>query len=289
MVTQNETAISHFLSEVKVELMISLLSKCKPNWVQGPFMPTYSKIYYILDGEGKMMVGGQELFPKPGQLVFAPAGLSQYFSVTDTSHTYKMFWCHFTSNISLMNLFTLFHLPFCITSTDHDAVISAFEKLVFEYKNGSGPAKSIRLQSALLAVISCYIEQAVQAAPQAPATLASNKLSTALQYIDANLTKELTITELSDLVHHHPNYFIRFFKNHLGMTPMAYIYERRLEKAKQLLMTSDMSIGEIAMATGFHDIFHFSKAFKKRIGVAPSEFRSWPRSSNSRDPDEARE
>ncbi|WP_282935912.1 AraC family transcriptional regulator [Paenibacillus sp. RC67] len=287
MESQNYMAISHFLAEVKVELMISLLSKCKPNWVQGPFLPTYSKIYYIVDGEGRMMIGGQELFPKPGQLVFAPAGLSQYFSVTDTSHTYKMFWCHFTSNISFLNLFTLFQLPFCITSTDSSAVIAAFEKLVFEYKNGSGPAKSIRIQSALLEVISCYIEQAVRAKPQVPATLASNKLSTALQYIDANLTKDMTVTELSELVHHHPNYFIRFFKNHLGMTPMAYIYERRLEKAKQLLMASDMTIGEIAQATGFHDIFHFSKAFKKRIGVAPSEFRSWPRSSNSRENDEA--
>lgn len=280
MEAQNDSAISHFLSEVKVELMISLLSKCNPDWVQGPFTPTYSKIYYITEGEGRMMVGGQELSPEPGQLVFAPAGLSQYYSVTDASRTYKMYWCHFTSNISFMNLFSLFQLPYCITSGNPDETTATFERLVEAFKNGTGPAKSIRIQAALLDMISCYMEQAVQAGPQAPGTLAGNKLSTVLQHIDSNLNGELTIAQLAELVHHHPNYFIRYFKNHLGMTPMAYIYERRLEKAKQLLTVSDLTIGEIARETGFHDIFHFSKAFKKRLGVAPSEFRSWPSSPN---------
>ncbi|MFE5323019.1 helix-turn-helix domain-containing protein [Paenibacillus sp. NPDC056579] len=272
---QNEMPISLFLSEVKVELIISLLSKCKPDWVQGPFTPTYSKIYYILEGEGRMMVGGQELFPQPGQLVFAPAGLSQFFSVMDPNHTYKMLWCHFTSNLSFMNLFSLFQLPYCITASMPDETIASFERLIAA-RRANGPARSIRIQAALLDVISCYVEQAVQARPQTAGTLASDKLSKVLQYIDSKLANDITVTELAELIHHHPNYFIRYFKNHLGTTPMAYIYERRLEKAKQLLSVSDMTIGEIARATGFHDIFHFSKAFKKRLGVAPSEFRGWP-------------
>lgn len=276
MESQDALAISHFLAEIKVELIISLLSKCNPDWMQGPFIPTYSKIYYISDGEGRMLVGGQELFPQPGQLVFAPAGLSQLYSVTDPDHTYKMYWCHFTSNISFNHLFSLFKLPFCLDAGDASKVISTFERLIHSFRMERGPAKSMRIQAALLDLISCYIEQAVQAAPNTPPQISGNKLSAVLQYIDAHLDQELTVAELSGLVHHHPNYFIRFFKNHIGMTPMAFIYDRRLEKAKHLLTASDLSIGDIALATGFNDIFHFSKAFKRKIGVSPSEFRSWP-------------
>lgn len=278
MDAQNDTAISHFLSEIKVELMFSSLSKCNPDWIKGPFTPPYSKIYYIVEGEGRIMVGGQELFPQPGQLLFAPAGLSQFFSVMDTTRTYKMYWCHFLSNLSFMNLFSLFQLPYCITASKPSETVETFQRLI-ALRKSTGPAKSMRIHAALLDVISCYIEQAAQAMPESPGTLSSNKLSKVLQYIDANLDEDLTVTALAELVHHHPNYFIRFFKNHLGMTPKAYIYERRLEKAKQLLNASDMTIGEIARATGFHDIFHFSKAFKKRLGIAPSEYRSWPGSA----------
>ncbi|MCS7463916.1 AraC family transcriptional regulator [Paenibacillus doosanensis] len=280
MQSQDYLAISHFLAEIKVELIISLLSKCNPDWMQGPFTPTYSKIYYITEGEGRMMIGDTELFPKPGQWVFAPAGLSQFYSVTDADRTYRMYWCHFTSNISFINLFSLFKLPYCFDARRTDDVVASFERLIEGYKGrGSGPAQSLRIQAALLDVISCYIEQAVQAKPQTPSHLSSSKLGSVLQYIDTNLQNDLSVAELAELVHHHPNYFIRFFKNHMGMTPMAFIYERRLEKAKQLLLSSDLAIGEIAQATGFHDIFHFSKSFKKRLGVAPSEFRSWPRAA----------
>ncbi|CAG7651485.1 Arabinose operon regulatory protein [Paenibacillus solanacearum] len=274
METQNDTLISQFLADLKPELVIAMLSKCKPNWAKPMFTPTYSKIYYIESGEGRLTVGGQELFPQPGQMVFAPAGLPQSFSATHPERTYQKYWCHFNSNISFMNLFTLCKLPYGLTMDDPSGVIAAFERLVTASKSQHGPAKSIRIQAALLDLISCYMEQAVLETPKASSTLTSSKLSAVLQYIDINLIKDMSIAELAEQVHHHPNYFIRFFKNHLGVTPMTYIYERRMEKAKQLIMSSDMPIGEVARATGFHDIFHFSKTFKKRLGVAPTEFRS---------------
>lgn len=279
MLLQNHVAISHFLAEVKVELILSLLSKCKPNWTQGPFKPAYSKIYFITEGEGRMMINGQTLAPKPGQLVFAPAGLTQFYSVTDPDNTYSMYWCHFTSNLSFIPLFSLFQLPYCLDASSPDRIVSAFERLVNAYQQERGPARSIRIQAALLDVAADFIEQAVQAVPGVQPPRSEHKLSSVIQYIDDHLAQDLTVTELSEVVHHHPNYFIRFFKNHLGMTPMAFVYERRLEKAKQLLVASELTIGEIAHATGFHDIFHFSKAFKHKIGVAPSEFRSWPRAT----------
>jgi AraC family transcriptional regulator of arabinose operon len=274
MANQDNTLISHFLEDLKVELMISNLSKCKSNWTRYNFTPPYSKIYFIVEGVGKLEVGGQELFPLPGQMVFAPAGLPQMYSLTDESRTYTMFWCHFISNISFMSLFSLFKLPFLLTAADPDKAISCFETLVHSYRQESGPAKSIRQQAALLNVISCYLEQAILAQPQTTGSLQSSKMCTVLQYIDHNLTKDLSIAELASLVHHHPNYFIRFFKSHLGITPMTFILERRLEKAKQLIVSSDMTIGEVSQATGFHDIFHFSKSFRKRHGLAPTEFRS---------------
>ncbi|GLI05358.1 hypothetical protein YDYSG_13880 [Paenibacillus tyrfis] len=270
--------LSHLLKDMKTELLNARWSKCNPDWIQKPFTPAYSKIYYICEGEGRMTVGGQELFPLPGQLVFAPAGLVQSFSVIDPAQTYTMYWCHFTSDLNWTGLFSLFKLPYCLTAQEPSEAIALFERLADEHNAKKGPARSIRIEAALLGVIACYLEQAVlRQKEQAGLSFRHSKLGEVLDYIDAHLAEEITIAELADIVHHHPNYFVRFFKRQLGTTPMTYIYERRLEKAKQLIGSTDMTIGEVAQATGFHDLFHLSKNFKKSVGIAPTEYRSLSR------------
>ncbi len=274
------TLLSHLLTDMKTELLNARRSKCNPDWIQKPFTPAYSKIYCICEGEGRMTVGGRELFPRPGQLVFAPAGLVQSFSVTDPEHTYTMDWCHFTSDLNWTGLFSLFKLPYCLTAQDPSEAVALFERLADEHGARKGPASSIRIEAALLSVIACYLEQAAAAVSGEEQTSLSyrhSKLGAVLDFIDAHLAEEMTIAELADIVHHHPNYFVRFFKRQLGTTPMTYIYERRLEKAKRLIASTDMPIGEVAQATGFHDIFHLSKNFKKSVGIAPTEYRSLSR------------
>ena len=68
-------------------------------------------------------------------------------------------------------------------------------------------------------------------------------------------------------------YFRRLFKEYSGESPIQFLQHHRIEKAKQLLLSEeDYSIGEIAQMLDFSDIYHFSKTFKKLLGVSPTLF-----------------
>ena len=92
-------------------------------------------------------------------------------------------------------------------------------------------------------------------------------------YIHENLNKKLTIKEICNEVGCSKTTLISAFKKEFGVTVNAAITETRLEEAKKLLAAGEISINEVASATGFYDQAYFSKVFSQRYGISPSEFR----------------
>lgn len=262
--------MNHQLSRLRVQLLLAKRSVCHAGWRRHRFIPAYHKLYFICDGEGWLQVGGTELRPKPGELVFIPGGLEQSYSVTN-GPPYTKYWCHFRANVHFEHLFHLYGLPYTIDAGHSSELYGRFQELVEQRVSGN-PAAPLRIQSALLSIIAYFLERAVRT-PGADAACASPELLATLDFIDAHLSDELTIEELSRHAHFHPNYFIRMFKRHLGMTPMRYIRERRLEHAQELLGATELPVREVAYQSGFRDVSHFSAAFKKKSGVSPSEYR----------------
>ncbi len=68
-------------------------------------------------------------------------------------------------------------------------------------------------------------------------------------------------------------YFSHLFKKRIGSSPMKYLTELRIEKAKELIATNSMSLSNIAQMTGFNDPLYFSRVFKKTTGIPPKEFQ----------------
>lgn len=68
--------------------------------------------------------------------------------------------------------------------------------------------------------------------------------------------------------------FRKTFKEVTGVSPNQYHLDLRLDKAKELLMSTDLTVNEVAFKTGFSSIFYFSRLFKKKNGLAPKEYRS---------------
>jgi AraC family transcriptional regulator len=103
--------------------------------------------------------------------------------------------------------------------------------------------------------------------------LSPGKLQIVIDYINAYIDRELSLTELASLVHLSPYYFSRSFKQMTGSTPHHYVIECRIEKAKQLLKIPDLSIAYISQTVGFYDRSHFSNTFRKIVGVNPKKYR----------------
>ncbi len=83
----------------------------------------------------------------------------------------------------------------------------------------------------------------------------------------------LTNARIGEVFGYNPNYVGDLIKSAINYPLHKYIERVRLERAVDLLMTSDVSVGDIAELCGFCDIYHFSKTFKKRFGASPSSYR----------------
>jgi AraC-like DNA-binding protein len=94
------------------------------------------------------------------------------------------------------------------------------------------------------------------------------------QYIEDNLGSLTTLTSLSKMGGLTPSYLCRIFKEKYGITPMHYVNNLRLKKAKELLMFSELNITQIANRVGFQTIHYFSRYFKEKENLSPSEYRA---------------
>lgn len=100
------------------------------------------------------------------------------------------------------------------------------------------------------------------------------KISPALEYIHNNYTSpDLSVEELSELCGISAVYFRRIFEKCCGTSPLKYINNLRLMRAKELILSDMYSISRAAELSGFGDESYFCRFFKKSTGMSPSEFR----------------
>nr|MBP3598365.1 AraC family transcriptional regulator [Eubacterium sp.] len=102
------------------------------------------------------------------------------------------------------------------------------------------------------------------------------KLKRILSYVADHYQHPITIEEIAGYCFYSKSYFMKFFKQTMGMGFIQYVNDYRLEiAAKELLQTSD-NILEIAVRTGFDNLSYFNRCFKKKYGVTPGTYRNPP-------------
>jgi len=95
----------------------------------------------------------------------------------------------------------------------------------------------------------------------------------ALDFIDANLGERLTLMTIAGELRLSPHHFAHVFKRLIGVAPHKYIMQRRLERARQLLVHTDLPLVAIAMELGYASQSHFSEQFHREVGVTPLTYR----------------
>ena len=109
--------------------------------------------------------------------------------------------------------------------------------------------------------------------PNAPrhATILRNRLRDQIK--QTHFVRFCTLTPKVTL-HTSPNYLVRLFTKTAGLPPMAYLRRRRLEMATQLLIDSDLLVGEVGNRVGWADANYFARRFRAAFGVTPTVYRA---------------
>jgi AraC family transcriptional regulator, arabinose operon regulatory protein len=98
------------------------------------------------------------------------------------------------------------------------------------------------------------------------------KMDIILTYIEEHLDGNTSVEDLAQIANFHPNYFITVFKEFTGHSPIQYINRRRIEKAKELLLISELTVSHISESLGL-ELSYFSRMFKELTGLSPKAYR----------------
>jgi two-component system, response regulator YesN len=103
----------------------------------------------------------------------------------------------------------------------------------------------------------------------------SKQFQKILQYIDDQLSHEITLKHIADYVYLNPQYVGQLFKSELNKTFTEYITEERLKRAKQLLISTNLKVYEVAQLSGYKSPKHFMTVFKQETGMTPVHYRKY--------------
>ena len=98
-------------------------------------------------------------------------------------------------------------------------------------------------------------------------------LAVAIGYMDTHAADMVTVREAADYIHLSYSAFFRLFKSCLGLSPVAYLADKKMQYAKELLRTTDLSLSEVADRLGYSNPYNFSRAFRQNVGCSPSEWK----------------
>lgn len=275
---------------------ISLLNtdyvKLDSKWNYKNVISPYHRIYYIDDGRGKIEDTEKTLTLEPGYLYIIPSYtlcnlvcesfLSQYFVQffeESTDGTSVFGHAHFVYKaeakaIDILNFRRLIELnPGRGLNRSDDP--KNYEKHVYykqyqELNDLQSHSDFIETQGILLQLISrfsmpgqCYSKNKVL----------PDRIMDTIRFISINLHQELSVNLLAARCNCNHQYFSRLFKQHLGISPQAYIIQKRIEQAKHMIYSDTLSLACIAERTGFGSLSSFSRSFKHETGDSPRNYR----------------
>ena len=100
-----------------------------------------------------------------------------------------------------------------------------------------------------------------------------HRLRRICDFIQDNLNRQLTLMDLSTVVHMSPYHFARLFKQSTGVPPHRFVLGQRIARASLMLRAARLSIAEVARLVGFRTPSHFTTAFRRMTGITPSAYR----------------
>ena len=104
-------------------------------------------------------------------------------------------------------------------------------------------------------------------------TAAGHRVSRAMEFIEEHFSDPITIEDIVSHSQVSRRHFFRLFEQAVGVAPMEYLKKLRLQKAASMLLTSNVSVTQVAFACGFNDSNYFSSLYHKEFGMSPSQFK----------------
>lgn len=224
------------------------------------------QLIYIYKGAGHYYIHGKWKSLSAGNVLLFRPKEAQTYSYFFKEHP-EIYWIHFTG-YNCEKIIQKYNLHNCYIG-EHSLLKTFFQEVIIELQLKKPFFEDMVLSNfwQILATIARSHQQILSPF--------GNDFSINRLVIQLNQTymDDWNVESMAEYCKLSVGYFSHLFKKRIGSSPMKYLTELRIEKAKELIATNSMSLSNIAQMTGFNDPLYFSRVFKKTTGIPPKEFQ----------------
>ncbi len=221
----------------------------------------------ITGGGGYTEHGGSACFTPPGSLFLLPPGEVHSNYACDEGCSYSNIYLPAHRLERVIAHISRYHAQLAPFVTSHPQVHSDFLDFCKDLESGASQlhrdTSCLRFFRTLLGSLETVQEPHGLREPKA--------VKTARDFLDENFAEDISLDALSELGGLSPYHFARVFRHHVGMPPHAYQIQLRIARAKSMLRNG-VAIADVAHTLGFADQSHFTRQFKRMVGVTPGRF-----------------
>ena len=241
---------------------------------------TYYELLYVLSGEVIMTVRGREYSCGAGSLVFLNP-FDEHAS-RPTFLPYKRYYLlipqtqlkAFHNDVLLLSVFR-FHgeqFPYVIQAGNYKPRFDQYFQMLTAYQQEGGQYADTRIEALMTLILTDA--QALRPDMFTPANqLSFLPIQDIMNDLDASFSGPFSLEELAKKYHVSSGCLSAHFRRAVGLSPMQYVTQSRLARAKLLLMHSEISIAGVAQQCGYPDVSNFVRRFHAQFGCTPLQFR----------------
>lgn len=225
-------------------------------------------LHYIVKGKGKFICDGKEYELRKGNAFLITGEKGGYYEA-DKEDPWYYIWINFSGNMAdnfLKSVSLSRENP--IYSTSNPEIIEKYFKELLKTEKENNFLLSGAMFTLMGEMIK-YSNKKVELIKKST----KEYVNSCKNYISVNSYKRISVDMLCDFIGLEHSYLYRLFMSEEGISPCSYIIEYKLNRAKQLLKETSLTVGEVASSVGYEDSLAFSKLFTKRTGMSPSEYR----------------
>lgn len=268
------TPLIDSLSKVDLKLFYCGTQECEGGISWGPAIKDHYKIHYVHSGRGVLKTGDRTYELAAGQcFLICPDIISFYKADSEDPWTY--YWVAFNGLNALSYLKRAglsVENPIINCNMDSN-ILECFSFMFRESQNQK--SGDLNLLGSLYRFLSILIDENISQNLILTTVKKENTyINKAVELIEMNYSSSIKINEIADTLGLSRKYFSKLFKEALGVTPMDFLLNFRLNKACDLMNNHKLSIGEISRSVGYDDQLLFSRTFKKFKGLSPSDYRN---------------
>ena len=225
--------------------------------------PDRYTLVYCLSGQGSFRTDGKTIPMHPNDVCLLPAGNVRAYTA-DLMDPWQYISCSFRLDFSADAPQATQAIHFPNTPT---AVGTLFSELSATWQQ-KGDLYKLRSRTMLQQILLLLLTRQLEVTNAAPASIVA-----ARQYIQENFTRDIDLNALAANAGFSLSHFRKLFTAHTGRSPKQYILYLRLSKAKDLLSSDSIRVGEAAALCGFQNEFYFSNLFKQTFGCSPTAYQ----------------